>query len=223
MKAFEPVREEFVVPLNRDESASIEFRKQGNLHLKQGKLFEALESFNKSLCTAHLNSKEIPLAFAGRSSVYLDAQEYEKCLENLNLARDYGFPAEKISTLNYLEEKCKKLMKDEVKSDDDDPWTFFKLSYPPNEKIPFIANCLELHNSSNFGRLITASQGQFEFWFELSTNLDSLFNRFTSRRYYCYRRTFLQDGTTTVGTFTMHKLLQVKQDELDSKSSHQNR
>jgi SET and MYND domain-containing protein 4 len=38
-----------------------------------------------------------------------------------------------------------------------DPWSFFQLSYPPNEKVPYIANCLHLQSDPNFGRFIVAA------------------------------------------------------------------
>lgn len=159
MKAYEPVCEKFSVPLERDEKASIEFRNQGYVWLTQGKLFEALESFNKSLCTSQLKSSEIGLAFAGRAAVYLDAKIYDKCLENVDLARNSDFPKEKLNTLKFLEEKCRNLMKTHTDCIDDDPWNFFKLSYPAHPKIPFVVNCLELRSSKEFGRLIITNQG----------------------------------------------------------------
>ena len=184
MKAYEPVCEKFSVPLKRDEKASVDFRKQGLSQLSQGKLFEALESLNKSLCTSQLKSKEIALAFAGRAAVYLDAKSFDKCLENVELARSSGFPAEKMDTLNFLEEKCRNLMKTHTYCVDDDPWNFFKLSYPAHAKIPFIVNCLELRSSKEFGRLVITNQG-FKFIFvELFCFFSMLFiDRFDTWRY----------------------------------------
>lgn len=164
MKAFEPVREEFCVPLSRDEAASIEYRNQGYKFLSQLKPFEALESFNKSLSTAQLKSREISLAFAGRAKVYLDMKCFKKCLENIEFARKSGASDEQLEILNFLEEKCRSSMENHLKLDDDDPWSFFKLSHPPNPKIPFIANCLELRNSKEYNRLIITNQGQVPFF-----------------------------------------------------------
>jgi SET and MYND domain-containing protein 4 len=143
----------------KDTDISIKHRRQGNSMYQQSKFYEALESYNKSLMFAFPNSLERALAFGNRSAVYLEVLEYQLCLENIQLARDSGYPIEKQQILDDREEKCKKLMESEVKSDDDDPWTFFKLSYPANKKIPFIVDCLELKKNEEFGRHIVTNRG----------------------------------------------------------------
>jgi SET and MYND domain-containing protein 4 len=183
MKAFEPVKEECSIPLFRDEEASTEYRNQGYKLMVQGKFFEALESFNKSLCTAQLGSKEITLAFAGRASAYLETKCYEKCLENIELARNSGFTAEKDEMLNFLDRKCRRSMENQTKPDDESLWSFFKLSHPPNPKIPFIINSLELHNSKEFGRLIITNQGQIPI-----SSLFEVLQRFFPNRFETWRR-----------------------------------
>lgn len=142
------------------ENYASDLRIEGDLLFEEGKFYEALESYNKSLCAARLKPQDIPLAYERRSAVYFEAQQYQLCLDNIQLARDHNCPAEKVETLDNREATCKKLIEGERVSDDDDPWTFFKLSYPPNEKIPFIVNCVELHNSPKYGRFITTTQGQ---------------------------------------------------------------
>lgn len=161
MKAYEPVhaKEFSLMPGEKDEFMSLKFRKEGNVLHQQGKLFEALEKYNKSLCVAQLNSVDIALAFGHRSVVYLEAKEFRLCLENIQLARDYGYPEDKLNTLNYVESKCKTAMESHEPNLDDDPWNFFKLSYPANEKIPFVVNCVEVRKSPKFGRFVITNQG----------------------------------------------------------------
>lgn len=161
MKSTTSVRKSLQWPLGRrDSSIATDYRLEGDLLFSQGELFEALECYNKSLCAAELSSFEIPLAFGGRSAVYLEAKEYKLCLENIQLARDNGYPADKLETLKFQEEKCRKLMECHVATEDDDPWNFFKLSYPANEKIPFIVDCVELHKNPQYGRFVITNQGQ---------------------------------------------------------------
>jgi hypothetical protein len=143
----------------KDEMLSILHRSKGNEMYNQRKFFEALELYNQSLMLAELRSPEASQVFANRSAVYLEVKEYQLCLDNIQLARDSGCPVEKLQVLKVHEEKCKKIMRTEVKCDDDDPWTFFKLSYPANENIPFIAKCLELHKDEKFGRHIVTNRG----------------------------------------------------------------
>lgn len=162
MKAFEPVHgQEFhVMPDHKDAIVSVNYRNEGQLQFNQGKLFNALGSYNKSLCVAQLGSNDIPMAFGNRAVVYYEAQQYRLCLENIQLARESGYPVDKFNVLNNLEDKCKKSMEGHEASEDDDPWNFFKLSYPANEKIPLIVNCLELRASEQFGHHIITNQGK---------------------------------------------------------------
>jgi len=129
---------------------------KGNLLTQKGKFFEALESYNKSLCFAETRSPEIPLAYAGRSAVYFEVAQYELCLENIKLALDSKLAKHEVPALQDRQLKCNEMMKqsDETES----PWNFFKLSYVPNKKIPFIVDCLQLNNDANFGRYITTKQ-----------------------------------------------------------------
>lgn len=73
-------------------------------------------------------------------------------IENIKLARENGFPAAKLPQLDAREEKCRKLMEEFGPDKSCVAEKFFKLSHPPNEKIPFIAGCLELRQTAKYGR-----------------------------------------------------------------------
>lgn len=127
--------------------AAFNKREEGNKCYHKCEFYEALCLYNESLMHANRNnSKELmSLAFANRSAVYFTMKQYALCLDNIKLAKDHGYPADKLPTLNEREKKCKEIMKNQkAKAPADDPWNFFKLSYPANEKIPSIVNCLEL-------------------------------------------------------------------------------
>lgn len=143
----------FGIPSKKSTFYAIKHRNVGRSKLKRQRYFEALENFNKSLSLA-VNREDVSLAYAGRSEVYLEVREFEKCLENIKCAKEAGFL---IELLNVTEAKCKKLMSCHQSCVNEDPWSFFKLSYPANKKIPFIANCLEVKHDKNFGRYITTS------------------------------------------------------------------
>lgn len=143
----------FGVPSKKSQFYAIKYRNIGRSKLKRQKYFEALENFNKSLSLA-LSCEDISLAYAGRAEVYLKVREFERCLENLKHAKEAGFLLE---VLNETESKCTKLMSCHRSFLKENPWSFFKLSYPANKKIPFVANCLEVKNDENFGRYITTS------------------------------------------------------------------
>jgi SET and MYND domain-containing protein 4 len=134
------------------EETAEKFRSEGNLHFRNRDYHQALLAYNQSLCYAQAN--DLSLAYANRSAVYLEAKLYDECLENIKLARDLGYPKEKLEKLNERNQKCKKLMKTHQKDPGNEPWNFFKLSHSPNKKIPFIINCLELCENEKYGRYL---------------------------------------------------------------------
>lgn len=141
------------------QSVATNLRIEGNSLVEDGKLFEALECFNKSLCVAQSNSHDTSSAYECRSVAYLEAKEYQLCLDNIELARKYCDNIDRLEVLNIRQKKCVELMGYDQRNASDDPWNFFKLSYQANDKIPFIVDCLELHNNETFGRFVIASQG----------------------------------------------------------------
>lgn len=141
-----PNREELVTEANI-------FRKVGNLSFKKNGYFEALSNYNQSLITAKLLESEELLAFAygNRSAVYFKIKQFKKCLENIQLARLNGYPADKLHKLQSREEKCHEMMQQQQEDPGDDPNDFFKLTYPANKKIPFIVDCLEIREGDKRG------------------------------------------------------------------------
>lgn len=137
-----------------------EFRKKGNDKFKSGQYYKALLHYNQSLMTAkQIDCNEsLSLAFGNRSAVYFEVKEYEMCIENIRLAKQHEYPADKMGKLIEREEKCIKIMCDQMSHDPENDQNFFKLSYPANKKIPFIVNCLEMHKDRKYGRGIYTTQ-----------------------------------------------------------------
>lgn len=134
--------EVFLVPGKKSIYHAKKFLNIGKLKLKNGNYFRALENFNKCLCYSDVGSDEFSLALDYRSHVFREISQVKKNLEVKLSARA------KVSEEN----------SDYFSRKNDDPWNFFKLSYPPNKSVPFIVNCLELRNDESFGRYITTSR-----------------------------------------------------------------
>lgn len=132
----------FIVPSKKSSYYAKKYRNIGNAKLKKRKYFEALENFNKSLCLAEIFSEDASLAYASRSKVFAEVDE----------AKVRSKSRVKTSCLNDSDSKINfnKIFDEKLETSN-----FFQLSYPPNEKLPFVANCLELRNDVNFGRYIT--------------------------------------------------------------------
>lgn len=139
---------------------SKQFSIEGDGLASESKFFDAIVSFNKSLCFAPVKSSEISRGFIGRSTIYFELKHYEKCLENVNLARQFGCGSDGSAELNELEEKCKQLMMqtNEKENNDDDPWNFFQLSHQAHDKVPFIADCLKPLDTWKYGRCVITTR-----------------------------------------------------------------
>lgn len=144
--------------LKKNNSTANQFRLVGNQHYKSCRFNEALVCYNRSLCHAIPGSEEFSVAIANRSAVYMELGEFELCLENIKLAIDCGYPKQKLDNLLKRQEKCLDMLEVLEVDPNANPWNFFKLSHPPNEKIPFVSNCVELRESKKFGRYLITTK-----------------------------------------------------------------
>jgi SET and MYND domain-containing protein 4 len=143
--------------MSKSNEQAAKFREAGIKLLSQEKFFGALVALNKSLSVAEPGSLEIALAFEARSEVFFQVEQYEKCLKNVAAAREHGYPEDKLEHLKEREEKCRKLADEKCQNTADELRNFLKISLPINEKLPFVADCLELRESEKFGRHIVTN------------------------------------------------------------------
>lgn len=141
----------------KSDKKSNESRLIGNQEFRQMNWFNALANYNLSI--AYANSKSaIALGYSNRSAVYFETKLYEHCLQNIQLARENGYPADKLARLADREAKCLNRMSKPKDENGKDFWDFFKLSHPANEKIPWLVHCVEMKWTKKFGRGIYAKQ-----------------------------------------------------------------
>lgn len=134
-------------------------RAEANRLYVQKKFYDATLKYNESLCFAEPESENMGLAYANRAAVYYEMKLYDKCLRDIELAKQSHYPEKNFETLKKREEKCLEQMKqhqDETQSSD--TWNYFKLSYPANKKLPFVAECLELKVDKKYGRHIVTNR-----------------------------------------------------------------
>jgi hypothetical protein len=135
---------------------SKKYREEGNKYYLKKKQVEAIFIFNKS--NSFSKAPELlSLAYANRSAAYFECEKYQDCIVSIKLARENGYPANKLSKLDEREQKCLEML---MKKDpaDDDPWNFFKLSHAANEKIPWMIGGLEMRRTEKYGRGIYATK-----------------------------------------------------------------
>lgn len=146
----------FSTSRSKSNSKAEAIRGRGCKALSNEELYQALLLFNKCLCLAEPGTKTLGLAFANRSELFFKLKLFDKCLNNIDLARHEECPEEMKQTLKDLEEICLIHVFDDRVAEN--PWDFFKLSYASNDKLPHVVNCLEVKKDEKFGRLITTNQ-----------------------------------------------------------------
>lgn len=143
--------------LNKCNKKADLYRTNGNQFYTQKKFFDALIAYNQSLCHAEIGTESMGLVLANRSAVFLECNLYENALQNIKLAVENKYPESKHEILNKRKQKCLEQLKVHKKSPED-PWDFLKLSYPANEKLPFIVDCLQVQSDEKYGRFITTNR-----------------------------------------------------------------
>lgn len=133
-------------------------RVNGNRFYCQRNFFDALINYNASLCHAKNGSENVGLAFANKSAVYYEMELYEKCICNIELAKENGYPVKNFDTLEKRKQKCFEKMQLENDVHEEKIRDLLSLSHESNPKIPFIAKCLELRTNRKFGRHIITNQ-----------------------------------------------------------------
>jgi hypothetical protein len=142
---------------SKSDKQANEFREAGNINFSLKNYRDALILYNMSITYA-CTKNALSLGYANRSAVFLEIECFDECLKNIEWARKNGYPEDKLSKLDVREQKCKKMRLKGRKNKPEDPWEFFKLSYPPNKKIPWIVDRLELRTTEKYGRGIYATK-----------------------------------------------------------------
>ncbi len=72
-------------------------------------MVNAMYLYNESICFAQ-SSKNLSLGYANRSSCFFAMGMYNRCLLDIQLARDAGYPERLMLKLQNREEICKKAL-----------------------------------------------------------------------------------------------------------------
>jgi SET and MYND domain-containing protein 4 len=116
------------------------------------KYAEALENYNQCLRYAASKSQLLSDAYVGRSRIYLETNQHEQCLENIQLAIDSSCTVEKGKSCKALQVKF--LDKIGKIASENTSTSFFTLTQPAHKRVPFIADCLEVRENEIYGRYI---------------------------------------------------------------------
>lgn len=138
-------------------------RLQAEQEMENGDYSTAINSYNKALISSCDDAKLTSFCYAERATIFLKLGFYKHCIENIELAKASGYPAEDMPKLLDKEQKCLKTMKkfNNNKTSNKLFVKYFKLSHDePNPKLPFFAQCLKLGEDST----ISENNTRFEGW-----------------------------------------------------------
>lgn len=123
---------------------------------------ESLENFNQSLRYAPTKSHLIADAYVGRARVYCAMGQYQRSIDNVQLAlqlasANNGSPDERTKAYKKLQDEilAKISSSSNITAESEE---FFTLSHDVHKKIPFIAECLEVRENDVYGRYIMTTK-----------------------------------------------------------------
>lgn len=137
---------------HKDNGLSLKYRQAGNAEIERKNIKEAMELYNKSLCFAEAGSELASLAYANRSYCFLNLKMYQKCLSDIQLAKNDNYPEKLKWKLEQRESECVNRLKTADNKKTFDP----TLSFRSDEKIPGMANAIKIERNEKFGRHIVA-------------------------------------------------------------------
>lgn len=144
----------------KNNSRSDEIRREANKHVAKKNAegyLDALPGYNKCICFAELGSIQLAIGYANRSAAYFGLKMYKECLANIELTRSVGiYPACLESRLLAREAICHEELTAMV--DIDSIAIKPELSYSAHEKVPFVANCVEIRRNVKYGRHLVANR-----------------------------------------------------------------
>lgn len=108
------------------------------------------------ICWAENDSEQLALGYSNRSAVYCEWNQWNECLENIEMARKYKDLSDDLKLKLEKREllSCKEFLRMNENSDDENDSAFLNLTYSVHERVPFIADCLELAENEKYGRHI---------------------------------------------------------------------
>lgn len=128
---------------------STDLRLKGNQKFRAKEWPEAMWLYNQSLRFATVGSENMSLAYANRSTCFMQMKKYGQCLVDIELARKANYPDRLIHKLVEREATCLKLLNDE--STKSEETTKLALSFDANAKFPCLANALKMQYNQKSG------------------------------------------------------------------------
>lgn len=129
-------------------------REVGNQIFAENKWIDAMELYNRAICAAkNVSSELVGIAYFNRSACFFELQMYEKCLVDINLAKEANLPQRLMCTIDKRRDDCLGFIEAGTQPVPFEP----KLSFEAHPNFPEMANVLQIKRSKEFGLHVTAT------------------------------------------------------------------
>lgn len=144
----------FRIHRRKNNRQSLRMRTEGNGKYAEGDFEAAMDLYNQSICFAENDSEHLGLGYANRSSCFMKLKMYDRCLVDIQLAKASHYPPRLMKKLNDRDKECTNRQKATTALIVPKPM----LSFEANERLPHMANALDIEVNDQFGRLIRANR-----------------------------------------------------------------
>lgn len=129
-------------------------RKTGNIFFATKQWYDAIRSYNMSLCFAENDSEPniISMAYGNRSACFLHLKMYDKCITDIQMAIESNYPDNLLPKL----EKRKAVCLEQIEKNEQAAIWAPELSFEADDNFTSMANVLQIQRNAEFGRHITA-------------------------------------------------------------------
>lgn len=133
----------------KNNDLSIRLREEGNEKYLKKDYEGAWNKYNESVCFAENNSEVLSLAYSNRSQCFLKIKMYDRCLVDIELSKKANCSEQLLRKLEKRKCECLNLIKSSVQQ---------IVSEPSADKLPYIADSLQIQEDEVFGRLVRAKR-----------------------------------------------------------------
>lgn len=148
---FEYELHKFNYKFPKSDSLARRYREKGKEFFEDGDYLMALTTYNLGLAMAESNSAEKGMAYANRSMCFLKMNMPEKCLIDIEFAKQFNYPSHLMQKLEARTAKCNALLADETFKSKIYNLEEPTLSFKQHNRFVGVADCLEIRNDDRFG------------------------------------------------------------------------
>lgn len=145
MKNIEKLGIAYQLREGKNEKLAKEHRESGNRRFTDDNFVGALSLYNQSIAYG-MKADNLSLCYANRSAVYYELGMFEKCLENISMAKKLKYPMKLMPKLNKRAEDARRGLRSSEEIPNRHFDCFSKLTKPASKEQPFIIDCLEGSN-----------------------------------------------------------------------------